>query len=131
MKLYPKKLNSLEELKREKHLLLQTKKEIEQNSPLSLHFIKDSITDTIQGATNNEGIIGTLASVISSPSVADMLTSASKPVLEFATDKVGKGVLKSAAKEIIGGYLRWKAIELGYKGVKHLVKVRAEKRKEK
>jgi hypothetical protein len=37
------------------------------------------------------------------------------------------GLLVDLAYEILGGYLKWKALELSYKGVKYMVKKRKEK----
>ena len=40
--------------------------------------------------------------------------------------KRGKNPLKAIAFEFIGGYLKWKAIELSYKGIRYLLKKRKE-----
>ena len=42
--------------------------------------------------------------------------------------KKGRSPLKAAAFEFIGGYLKWKAIELSYKGIRQLIKKRQEKK---
>ena len=42
--------------------------------------------------------------------------------------KKGRNPLKVVAVEFIGGYLKWKAIELSYKGIRYLIKKRREKK---
>ena len=39
-----------------------------------------------------------------------------------------KSKIKALAIEFIGGYLKWKAIELTYKGVRHVIKTAKEKK---
>ena len=39
-------------------------------------------------------------------------------------------VLKSVAKEVVGNYLKWKALELSYKGISLVVKKRKKKKAE-
>ena len=40
----------------------------------------------------------------------------------------GKKVLGTVAKELLGGYLKWKAAELAYKGVASFVRSRKKKK---
>ena len=53
------------------------------------------------------------------------------PASQQTTDKKkgnGKSIVRAVAFELISGYLKWKAIELTYKGAKYLVEQRREKR---
>ena len=36
-------------------------------------------------------------------------------------EKKGPGIVARAAREFIGGYIKWKAVELSFKGLKYLV----------
>ncbi|MCF8451063.1 MAG: hypothetical protein K9G49_14415, partial [Taibaiella sp.] len=42
--------------------------------------------------------------------------------------KKGGNMLGTAAREVIGGYLKWKAIELSYKGVTLIIRKQKKKK---
>ena len=46
---------------------------------------------------------------------------------EHSTKKAAKSPLGIIAKEFIGGYLKWKAVELSYKGIRLIIKARRNK----
>lgn len=135
MKLYPKRLNSLEELKKEKHMLILAKKKSELPDVLSFGlpilngFGKKK--DTEQAATDDNIVVDLIASFIESPDLSNLVSTVARPILNYASDKAGTSILKSAAKEVIGGYAKWKAIELGFRGVKHLMKTQTNRRNKK
>ncbi|MEI8278321.1 MAG: hypothetical protein WCG87_01085 [Bacteroidota bacterium] len=133
MKLYPKRLNSLAELKKEKHMLMLAKKESELPDVLSFDLPLLSglgkKKDVEQASEDDNIVVDLIASFIESPDLSNLITTVAKPILNYAKDKAGTSILKSAAKEVIGGYAKWKAIELGFRGVKHLVKTKMDKRK--
>ncbi len=137
MRLYPKKLRNVEDLEREKKLLRKETRRLEDEEFLSL----DSIFN--KKSKDNEG--GGFASLldllpVSNPLVGTFINLIKQRISKKAdkprqdTDnssdskKKGKSPLKKIAVEVIGGYLKWKAIELSFKGIKHLVKKRKEKR---
>ena len=132
MRLYPKRLNSLEELRKEKHMLMLAKNKSALPDVLSFDLPilsglgkkKDK-----EEAEDDNIVVDLITSFIESPDLSNLVSSVAKPLLSYATDKAGTRMLKSAAKEVIGGYAKWKAIELGFRGVKHLVKTQMDKRK--
>ena len=147
MKMYSKNIRNLEELEREKRRLIKERKQLEQEDIFSVEGIMNNITSPKSTTSSNNDIAG--ASGMSS------LFSMSGPIVGMAFDLVkdkilsksdggnnsslasnpilqkGGTVLKSAAKEMIGGYLKWKAIELTYKGITLIVKRQKRKKAEK
>ena len=135
MALYSKKLRSIEDLEREKKLLQKERVRIEEEGFLSVEGIFKNKGKEASGAASLLDLIP-----VSHP-VADILIRFVKNKLSQKESnsqedntasrtkkKNSKGPLKSLAVEFIGGYLKWKAIELSYKGVRHLIKKRKEKK---
>ena len=136
MRLYPKKLRTVEDLEREKKLLLKESKRIEEEGFLSIEGIFNN-----KGDKEESGVASLLDFIpVSNPLVGMLIKLArqklsdkkNNPKVEATEDnskkKKGKNPLKAVAFEVIGGYLKWKAIELSYKGIRNLVKKRKEKR---
>src|SRR5690349_21676876 len=104
MKLYNKQLHSLEELKREKHVLKYAAKHTDDwLSFKDMEKEKDSSSD-FAGA----GILGTLISALGSKSMFSTLLAVAPPILTlFAKKSPGgpkkKNPLESLAKEVIFG----------------------------
>ena len=138
MRLYPKKLRNIEDLERERKLLLKESKRMDEEEFLSLEGILGSKK---KGSDGNDGIGSLLDYLpVSNPMVSMLIKLVQKrrskkadpPSRSYTAkseeSKKGKSILKTAAIEVIGGYLKWKAIELSYKGISHLIKKRKEKR---
>ncbi len=135
MRLYQKKLRSVEDLERERKLLQKEVQRIEEEGFLSVDGVLGSKG---KGGGGIESLIDILP--ISNPMVAMLLKlvqrkfaakaegSKYEPTKESYPQKKGKSPIKSIAIEFIGGYLKWKAIELSYKGIRHLMKKRKEKK---
>jgi hypothetical protein len=132
MRLYPKKLRSIADLEREKKLLMKESKRLDKDEFLSVGGL-------LGKGGNNASLVDMLP--ISNPLVAKVAKIAlnrlmkkdkapkATPVAEDRGERQNS-LLKKAAIEFIGGYLKWKAVELSYKGIKHLVKKRSEAKKE-
>ena len=138
MRLYPKKLRSIEDLEREKKLLLKESKRMDEEDFLSLEGILGSKK---KGSDSNDGIGSLLDYLpVSNPMVSMLIKLVQKRLSKkdeppsktyTAKDegaKKGKNLVMRVAIEVIGGYLKWKAIELSYKGISQLIKKRKEKR---
>ncbi len=138
MAFYPKKLRSIEDLEREKKLLLKESKRMDEEDVLSLEGIfKSSKKESSDG-----GGIGSLLNYlpISNPIVGMLVKLVQKrlskknknPERVYTSkgveQKKGRSLLKAVAFELIGSYLKWKAIELSYKGIAHLIRKRREKK---
>ncbi len=119
MKLYSKQLKSLEDLKREKHVMRYAAKHSnEMISFKELGLENDSTTDAA-GA----GLAGTLISALGSKSLFNSLLAIAPPLLTMmgkSSKKKKSNPLASLAKEVILGYIKWKAIEMAYRGVKKM-----------
>jgi hypothetical protein len=138
MRLYPKKLRNIDDLEKEKALLMRKSRELEKEDILSI-----------------EGLIGKKGKEKGQGSILDLLP-VSNPVVSALVkiiqrrlsqkDKQPKAVnapppssevkprsskLKAIAIEFIGGYLKWKAIELSFKGIRHLIRSRRERKENK
>ena len=116
MALYSKKLRSIEDLEREKKLLQKERVRIEEEGFLSVEGIFKNKGKEASGAASLLDLIP-----VSHP-VADIL-------IRFVKNKLSQKESNSQEDNTaIGGYLKWKAIELSYKGVRHLIKKRKEKK---
>lgn len=135
MGIYPKKLRNIESLEREKKLLLRTREELDKEE-ISLPF---GILGKNKNQEDNGG--GRLIDILSlsNPLVKGVLKhiqnrratkkKRSQPAKdESAGDDNQRNLLLTIAKEFIGGYLKWKAVELTYKGIRRVVKIRRQKK---
>ncbi|MFN4248421.1 MAG: hypothetical protein ACK4EY_11890 [Flavipsychrobacter sp.] len=132
MKLYNKQLNSLEELKLEKQKLRAEMRKADADGFFSVDDIipgrsanKEASEEQESGGLDIAGIAGSLLSAIGNK---DMLLSVGMPLLKLAGNQLEKGLVKKILKEVGFGYAKWKAIELAYKGVKHLVDKKVQER---
>ena len=132
MGFYPKRLRSVKDLEREKELLLKEKLELEQEHFFSIDAITGS-KKSGDNASESEGLGALLEFLPVSNPLVSLLTKMvqgwfSKKENKAPDDKKRTGkkqeksLLKSIAAEFIGGYLKWKAIELAYKGIKYIIK---------
>ena len=132
MKLYSRQLHSLEELKREKHVLKYTAKHTEDW--LSFNNMKH---DTDAGQAAGAGMLGTLISALGSKSAFSTLLAIAPPLLTmFSKKDHGKGKKKHnpierLAKEILLGYIKWKAVQIVYRGIMKIIKPHNKEHKEK
>ncbi len=136
MNFYPKKINSLEELKLEKQKLLTESKKTDIKQILSLRDIISKKESPKEEQKNNDETM--LRGLLKSDSIEEVIISLTMPVLQKAGIKIGsigkdigKKVVVSTAKEILGGYLKWKAAELAYKGLALFLKSRRKHRHQK
>jgi hypothetical protein len=136
MKLYSKRLNNLEELKREKHVLKYALKQSKSEDWLNL----DSILKTNKDEKNTEsaaeaGILGSIISGLGSKSLFNTVLAMAPPLITMMSKSGSKkkksSFIERAAKDVILGYIKWKAIELGYKGVTSFMNSKKEERQEK
>ena len=123
MALYPKKLNSLEELRREKYALKFAQKQANDKDFFSVES-KDA------GGVANASIVGTALSLLTSPSLLNTVITVAPSLINLTGSKKAKNTfIQRLAKEIIGGYLKWKVVQMGLRGINIFLKSR--KRKEK
>lgn len=138
MKLYPKRLNNVAELKREKKLL----KEEQKNADLHHLFSTGGAGEDAEESEPAAGsLMGMALSLLGSESLLGAamkhgpslfrLFSKKKARQEYAPpptedDKQPSFIMK-AIKEVGFGYLKWKAIELSFKGIKKLINARKHK----
>ena len=127
MSFYPKQLRTVKALEKEKKRLSKHRRQLEQTV-----FIAKSSS---RGAIST--VVGMLP--ISNPAVAQLLEVVIERIIKRAKGGGGKkeakalppkekakNRLKAAAIEFIGGYLKWKAIELSCKGIRHIIRKRNE-----
>lgn len=122
MALYPKKLNSLEELRREKYALKYARHQVEDKDFFSVES-KDA------GGVANASIIGTAMSLLTSPSLLHTIVTVAPSLINLSGSKKAKSTfIQRVAKEIIGGYVKWKVIQMGLRGVNMFIKSRKSKK---
>lgn len=132
MRLYPKKLRNINDLEKEKKLLQKEARRMEEDGFLSM----DTLFSKKNGKEENFSLLDFLP--VSNPAV-DILVKLIKQRFSAKEDhskagaanskekKQGNNPLKVIAFEVIGGYLKWKAISLSFKGIKYILKKRKEK----
>jgi hypothetical protein len=123
MKLYSKQLHSLEELKREQHVLRYAKKHTDDW--LNFKDLDKDKEDAEDAA--GAGMLGTLLSAVGSKSMFSAALAMAPPILTLMSKKSSSGrkrnnPLEKLAKEVILGYVKWKAIQMAYRGVMLVVK---------
>lgn len=140
MKLYPKKLSDIKSLEKEKARLLRKKGKLEQGNILLSGILsssgnkggKDDDDDTAAGSGNELFALAEPLIQIARDIVIARLTKKSAPAEKenepAVSQKKKNSILKRMAFEFIGGYLKWKAIELGFKGLRRLLRARAIKK---
>ena len=128
----------MKSLEQEKKILLREKAELDKEEFLSLDGI---LGNKKPGEKNAEGGGGSLLDFlpISDPLVNTVINTVqglfTKKTEETKTGdskrsqkRSHKSPLNAIAGEFIGSYLKWKAIELSYKGIKHILKSRRDKK---
>lgn len=124
MRLYPKKLNNIEELQAERRRL-------KAQSHFSVMDVLSFKEDTIQSEKPQQrqepssddtfsfykDIISGFAYNDSPARLVNTVVNVAIPILKYVGVKVEHKAVKSIAKDVILGYAKWKAIELGYKSV--------------
>jgi hypothetical protein len=135
MRIYPKKLHNLADLEREKEVLKYAEKQTSLDDLFSFDGIlgnkksaskKDKKTSSDN--SNNSSSLGNkldIAKMIMDAVLAFGLPRSlrrAEKQSKASAEKPKKNILVSAAVEFVGGYLKWKAISLGLKGVSHLLK---------
>lgn len=121
MALYPKKLNSLEELRREKYALKFAQKQADDNEFFSVES-KDA------GGVANASIVGTALSLLTSRSLLNTIITVAPSLINLTGSKKAKNTfIQRFAKEIIGGYVKWKMVQMGLRGIKMFVRSRKGK----
>ena len=127
MNLYPKRLNSIKDLEKERELLLIESKKL--NTEQIFSFKEKEITNKNGNEENILQELLPLASPIIENGISfitENFPTLSDKVKSIVKDN-SKKVLISVGKEIIYGYLKWKAIELTFKAIRHIVKNKQKK----
>ena len=144
MRMYPKEIRSLKELEQEKKRLQKQLKELDEQELFSMDSLLDGsrkknadddagggfdISSLISMIPISNPIIKTILPLVQSrvmgmfqkkTSAATEQTASSSSAAPTPGQKVKNAAL-AVGKEVLLGYLKWKAIELSYKGVRHLV----------
>lgn len=108
MRLYEKQLNSLAELKLEEMRLRES--------------IKGGVTDFKETAANPGSgqdrrppdYVSIIIDILSNDLISGALLKMGLPVIKKAGKFAGNNLF-AVGKELFGGYLKWKALELGYR----------------
>jgi hypothetical protein len=120
MKIYHKQLNSVKELRREQKRLKKRKAEAERKA-----------AESKTAETSSGFDAGMLGSLIGAKSIPEVLAAVGMPIAKRVLAKTGKGILKKVAKEVLGGYLKWKAIDTGINLAMRFIRRQKQKAEEK
>ncbi len=136
MALYPKKLRSFEDLEREKKLLKKEMARLDEDDTLSLSGLAGKLGKKKDKGEEGGGFSFIDMLPISSPVMMGLVklvmdrfvNRKSKKAYNDEDAKPNTHPIRNAAVEVLGGYLKWKAAELSFKGVKYLIQRRKEKK---
>ncbi len=121
MKLYNRQLKNLEDLRREKHMLQYAVRHT--GDWLSFRELERAAKKPNGGQTTGAGLIATILSVAGSKSILHTIITLAPSLFTLIKKRSSGGrkrpnPLGKLATEVIGGYMKWKAIELLYKGIR-------------
>ena len=144
MKLYFRKLTSTEELQKEKKKVNAMLKLLEKEEAISMKNIIEKVPKAKAGG--NSSVLSTALDFIPfSHPLLDIAVKIVKRRLDrpktvkiknanLAEIEVApltkaqktKNAFKTVAIDVVTGYLKWKAVELGFKGIKYLIRGRQQ-----
>jgi hypothetical protein len=133
MKLYPKQLNSIEALERERRRL---KREIASTDPTDFFSRgagggkkqkKEKAHKSAEPEGDGNSFFITIIDLLTSKGVADGALSIIDPLMTLLGRKAGKSIIKPLAKELLGGYVKWKIIEISYKTALRFIRSKQHK----
>jgi hypothetical protein len=137
MRLYPRKLNSVAELRSERQMLRRQAKQADQEELFSFgpghrkSNAADKKEEFHSGTGNNvSDYIAAFSDIMGARSVVDGAMAAAPLLMRLLPDAKVKKVLGRVVKEFAGGYLKWKAIEVGFRLAKRYINSRRQHRKE-
>lgn len=137
MKLYPRKLRNMKELERERRKVLLEKQELEEEG----FFSTDGISGMAAGLSGRGGGFSLLSLLDFLPVSNPMLSIGIGIIRRWMerrkdrrNEQEDKGTPKTKEKskvrsvlmDVAASYLKWKAVELSYKGLRKLAKARKE-----
>jgi hypothetical protein len=132
MKLYTKRLHSLEELQREKHVLKYALKHSESDNFLRMGGgkgeKKKNKKEAEEETTDWMAIAGDF---LTSKNAGDVALTMGLPLLKMFGLKAGKGIFKNVAKEVFSAYIKWKLVEISYKTALRFIRSKQHQHKPK
>ncbi|OJW83514.1 MAG: hypothetical protein BGO69_08570 [Bacteroidetes bacterium 46-16] len=134
MRLYRKQLNSIEELRREKAALQLLRKKTEQEDIFSMKDIVPSFGKKEKSDKDDEyrkeaeGLFASVKDMLGGLDIATLLPLILNPLEAIAGKKIRNKIILPLLKELVGSYLKWKAVELGFDAIKHFAKKKKKKR---
>lgn len=132
MQLYSKKLNNLDELEREKRKLRKEVKRMDKEPMIAkLRGQAVEVEEKDGRSSSPLSFLTGPASVMALKLLGKYMSRKRATPVQMYEPEVHveykkKNIAKTVLFEVVGGYLKWKAIELSYKGVKALIKKNAK-----
>lgn len=105
MKIYHKQLKGVAHLRKEKKRLKVNSKVARENA--------EAVEDAKEADNPWASYIGMAGDFLSSKANKNTMAGLAMPLLQLALRNTQKGILKKVAKEVLGGYIKWKAIDFG------------------
>ena len=133
MKIYDKKLSNIRDLRKERQLLKnrikQKDHESSANETPSSEGEKQSFFSGLLSGVTSGSLLTSALNV--APTVIDIIKrrSSRKNVSHaFYAPKAKKSFVSAAVTDFVSGYIKWKLLELSYKGIKKLINSDAGKK---
>lgn len=127
MKLYTKNLTSLAALRQERQRLKAANKATTSNMLDNNSVGANSDTDNNFDFAHlvNAGI-----DILSSKTIVDRAMAIGMPLLNIAGIRLEKKLIKTVGKELLFGYLKWKAVEIGLRTTSTFIEQKRNKLKD-
>ncbi|MBA3828788.1 MAG: hypothetical protein H0X33_07615 [Taibaiella sp.] len=131
MKLYPKNISSIKQLQLEKQMLKRAAKKNTLEDIFS--FGKSDDKEEEKGTANESGPLKIALSLIGAESRIGAILKFAPSIIRlfgnskretYSRPKQSGNLLFKVAFEVLGGYLKWKAVEFGYKGIRNYFRSR-------
>ncbi|MBS1782776.1 MAG: hypothetical protein JSS78_06900 [Bacteroidetes bacterium] len=126
MRLYPRKLNNVEELKREIFMLQFAAK----HSSNDLFESPQKTKEESFASKDSSPLIALLTSLTGSNSLLGSMLSLAPTLISLLPSKsqLGKKTLEGLAKRVLLGYVKWTTIELGYRMIRKIIQAQTKEK---
>lgn len=131
MKLYNKKLRSLADLKHEKQLLMREQQiaRKHQKDPFSALLNGNGKKDNAE--TDGIDWVSMMTKLLAGNSIPFKIALSLATPLLGKIGRKGSSTVKKIAFEVLGGYIKWKAVDMGFRLVKKMLKKKKTQKNDK
>lgn len=125
MKIYDKKLSSLQDLRKERLRLKNRLEGVGSADKTDQESSKENFLSGLLSGVTSGSVLTTVLNV--APTILDIIKNRSLPKATktqqvFTSQEKEKNIIANILTDFIGGYIKWKILELSYKGLRKALK---------